>query len=149
MTIRRWIALALAGCMLSVSALAEVQSPTDLPPVQRSSAEYTPVPTEEPAVEPTEEPTDAPTEPPAEEPADTPTETPTEAPAEEPAAAPTEESVEQPWDESLCDHANENCVQAPACEDPACAHIGQDAHGLDVPLCAKGRWLLDRQDALG
>ncbi|MGN0764586.1 MAG: PT domain-containing protein, partial [Aristaeellaceae bacterium] len=136
MTIRRWIALVLAGCMLSVSALAEVQSPTDLPSVQ-PPAEDTAVPTETPTAEPTDTPT--------EEPTAVPTEAPTEAPTDTPADDPTAE----PWDESLCDHANENCVQAPACDDPSCTHIGQDVHGLDIPLCAKGRWLLDRQDALG
>ena len=137
MTIRRWIALVLAGCMLCASTLAEVQSPTDLPASPQPPAEDTAVPTETPTAEPTDTPT--------EEPTAVPTETPTEAPTDIPAADPTEE----PWDESLCDHANEFCVQAPACDDPSCAHIGQDVHGLDIPLCAKGRWLLDRQDALG
>ena len=177
MTIRRWIALVLAGCMLSVSALAEVQSPTDLPVALMDAAEDTPVPTDAPTEEPTAEPTDAPTEEPTakptdvptEEPAAEPTDAPTEEPTTEPTEAPTEEPTteptdvpteaptdtpaddptEEPWDESLCDHANEFCVQAPACDDPSCAHIGQDVHGLDIPLCAKGQWLLDRQDALG
>ena len=145
MTIKRWIALALAGCMLSVSALADVQSPTDLPSPQQKAAAETPVPaddsTAEPAAEPTEKPMDAPTESPADAPAETPTESPTDSPAETP--------TEEPWDESLCDHANASCVQAPVCGDPDCEHIGQDVHGLDIPLCDKGRWLLDRQDALG
>ena len=71
MTIRRWIALVLAGCMLSVSALAEVQSPTDLPVALMDAAEDTPVLTDAPTEEPTAEPTDAPTEEPAAEPTDT------------------------------------------------------------------------------
>ena len=165
MTIRRWIALALAGCMLSVSALADVQSPTDLPPAQQPPVENTAVPAEDPTAEPaaeptaeptdaptevpTESPTDAPTESPTDAPAEVPTESPTDAPAESPTDAPAETPTEEPWDESLCDHANASCVQAPACDDPTCAHIGQDVHGLDIPLCTKGLWLLDQQDALG
>ncbi|MGN1020893.1 MAG: MBG domain-containing protein [Aristaeellaceae bacterium] len=152
MTIKRWIALALAGCMLSACALAEEQTPTDLPQSRQMPVED---PAEDPADAPSESSGDADTstETPADAPAGTPSETPGDTPAETPADTPSEASGDTPgdsaWDETLCDHANERCVQAPACDDPACAHIGQDAHGLDIPLCSKGRWLLDRQDALG
>lgn len=53
------------------------------------------------------------------------------------------------WDEALCDHANENCVEAPKCELPDCEHITTNKLGLPVPVCELGRFLLDRQDALG
>lgn len=65
-----------------------------------------------------------------------------------PVATATPDPTEIPWDESQCDHANAQCVNAPACENGACAHIGRDAHGLEIPLCALGEWLLDRQDAM-
>ena len=58
MTIKRWIALALAGCMLSVSALADVQSPTDLPSPQQKAAAETPVPADDSTAEPAAEPTE-------------------------------------------------------------------------------------------
>ena len=64
------------------------------------------------------------------------------------ADSPSEQGDEAPWDEALCDHANEHCIQAPACTIQGCTHIGKDAHGLDVPLCELGLWLLDRQDAI-
>jgi len=77
---------------------------------------------------------------------------PTEALTAEPTAAPTEaptaEPTEEPWDESLCDHANENCEQAPACDVPDCWHIGLDDNYLEIPLCQKGLWLLNQQDRL-
>jgi len=53
------------------------------------------------------------------------------------------------WDENACDHMNVQCEQSPACEVAGCAHIGQDAQGLDVPLCDKGRWVIQRQNAAG
>ena len=68
-----------------------------------------------------------------------------------PSATPvyTEEpSPTPPWDETLCDHANVNCVNAPVCQIPGCAHIGLSKNGLEYPLCDTGRWLLDQQDAL-
>ena len=81
-----------------------------------------------------------------------PTPVPTDAPTEEPSPEPTEEPspepTEEPWDEALCDHANEYCEQAPACIVEGCEHVTLDANGLEVPLCALGRWLLDQQDAL-
>lgn len=75
---------------------------------------------------------------------------PTEAPTAEPTVEPTPEPAPtpEPWDEALCDHANELCQQAPLCEAEGCWHIGLDANGLEIPLCDKGRWLLDQQDAL-
>ncbi len=53
------------------------------------------------------------------------------------------------WDEAACDHMNVQCEQSPACEVAGCIHMGQDAHGLDVPLCDKGRWVIQRQNAAG
>ena len=41
-----------------------------------------------------------------------------------------------------------NCAKAPACKDAQCAHIGKDVHGNEIPLCKRGRWVLDAQDAL-
>ena len=77
-----------------------------------------------------------------------PTPVPTDAPTEEPTEGPSPEPTEEPWDEALCDHANEYCEQAPACIAEGCEHVALDANGLEVPLCALGRWLLDQQDAL-
>lgn len=125
-------------------------------PTGEPAPESTAAPTGEPAPEPTAAPTGEhapePTAAPTGEPAPGPTAAPTAQPAPEPTAAPAPEPVGSPsptpWDESLCDHANENCLQAPACDRPGCAHIGVTGSGLDYPLCEKGRWLLDRQDAL-
>ncbi len=132
--------------------------------------------TDEPADDPTPAPvTEAPTVPPTEEPTPVPvTEAPTEAPTDapivdpvvpddpileeiaEPVMEPAEQDtaeeitpVNDPWDESVCDHANPHCEQAPACLVDGCPHILSDIHQLDQPVCALGRWLLDRQDALG
>ena len=65
-------------------------------------------------------------------------------------ASDLDESAEEPdaWDEEACDHANLMCELAPACEKEGCGHIGTDVHGLPVPLCEKGKWVLDRQDEL-
>ena len=129
---RRILALTAALCLCAGGALGEgVTTPTDL---------ATPAPTETPTEAPAETPTEAPTE----EPEEMATEVPTEMPAEEPSP----EMTEEPWDEALCDHANEYCEQAPACAAEGCGHIELDANGLEVPVCALGRWLLDRQDAL-
>ena len=78
---------------------------------------------------------------------DAPTQEPTEAPTEKPAADPLEAVTEAPWDESSCQHNTADCERAPACDIPGCTHITQDVHGLDVPACALGEWLLDAQDA--
>ncbi len=169
---KRIKALLLAVCMLLTSvALAEgVSTPTDLMPVPTEAVTEAPteapteVPTEAPTEIPTAAPTDvsteapteimteAPTDVPTEAATDVPTEAPTEAlteaPTEIPTECPTAAPTDAPWDEATCDHANVNCAQAPICDVPGCAHIAQDANGLDVPLCAKGRWVLDRQDEL-
>lgn len=148
MSMKRVVACLLALCMLfSGAALAEQPAtPTDLDPTPTAAPDATPspVPTEEPTAAPTETPTEVPTEAPAEEPTQVPTEEPTQTP--EPTA--TAELTPAPWDETQCDHANENCLQAPECHVEGCQHIGLDDHGLDIPLCEKGRWLLNQQDAL-
>ena len=123
MKLRRLCSLLLALCLLmsTFAACGEIATPTDL----------TDAPPENPTAAPTELPADEPEAPAA-----------TAAPAE-----PTEAPDADPgWDESLCDHMNLNCLQAPPCDREGCAHIRQDANGLDIPLCAKGRWVLDRQD---
>lgn len=142
---------------------APTAQPTTAPteePTETPTTAPTEEPTETPTAAPTEEPTETPTAAPTEEPTTTPSAEPTEEPEETPTAAPTEEPTEAPtesvtpaptedvWDEALCDHANEHCAQAPACEKEGCTHIARDVHGLDVPLCKLGRWLLDRQDEL-
>ena len=67
-------------------------------------------------------------------------------PTEEP-SQPTEPPAKEPvWDESVCQHNTEQCERAPKCDIPGCAHITKDAHGLDVPACSLGEWLLDAQD---
>ena len=154
----RLLALVLA-LLLPWTALAEgISTPTDstptaapateAPATEAPSEEPTEAPSEEPTEEPTETPSEEPTEEPTEAPSEEPAEEPTEAPSEEPTATPEAEATPEPWDESLCDHANVNCAQAPACDVPGCEHLGVDAHGLPVPLCAKGRWVLDQEDAL-
>ncbi|NLB91754.1 MAG: hypothetical protein GX786_11125, partial [Clostridiales bacterium] len=60
---------------------------------------------------------------------------------------PEAETKETLWDEETCDHANENCINAPICESDH-DHITFDIHGLPVPQCELGQWLLDRQDEL-
>ena len=68
----------------------------------------------------------------------------------EPAAPPVAAAPAQPaWDESQCQHNTPECEQAPTCEVPGCGHITQDAHGLDIPVCELGLWLLGAQDAPG
>ncbi len=121
--------------------------PTDLPTDVPTEA-LTEIPTDAPTEAPTETPTELPTEMPTETPTAIPTDAPTEIPTQAPTPAPTAAPTEAPWDEAACDHANVNCAQAPACDLPDCVHVAQDANGLDVPLCAKGRWVLDRQDEL-
>ncbi len=111
--------------------LSPTESPAPVPTVA-----LTPTPTPTPTLDPTAAPTAALT------PTPTLTIAATDAPTDVP--PPTQE----PWDETLCDHANENCLLAPACDVPGCIHIGKDVHGLDMPLCEKGAWILDQQDAL-
>lgn len=152
---KRYLALLLTFCLLlgNAAVAEEIATPSDIAtqaPTAEPTVEPTAVPTEEPTVEPTAEPTEVPTEEPTIEPTAEPTAEPTEAPTAEPTAelAPTPEPTPEPWDEALCDHANELCQQAPLCETEGCWHIGLDANGLEIPLCDKGRWLLDQQDAL-
>ena len=172
-TFRQKAAALLAACMLLTSPAyaQDVTTPSDLPEVPvpvpeeefeelEELVEITPVPSEEPTatptVEPSEEPTATPTVEPSEEPTATPTvepseeptATPTVEPSEEPAATPTVEPTAAPWDESACVHMTLDCEQAPDCTTADCTHIGQDANGLDIPLCDAGRWLLDAQEQL-
>ena len=66
---------------------------------------------------------------------------------EEPKVEPTEPPVVGPvWDESVCRHDTAQCERAPKCDVPGCGHIAKDAHGLDIPACSLGEWLLDAQD---
>ena len=74
------------------------------------------------------------------------TEAPTAPPTEAPTATPVPVITAKPWDESACQHDTADCEQAPACDVPGCAHIVKDAHGLDIPACALGEWLLDAQE---
>lgn len=68
-------------------------------------------------------------------------------PATENPAKPTEAPTDEPvWDESACQHNTEQCERAPKCDIPGCGHIVKDAHGLDIPACSLGEWLLDAQD---
>ena len=126
-SVKRLVSLMLALCLLLGCAAAEgVSTPSDItPPV-------------------TERPTDTPPQ----------TAPPTQAPTAEltapPTATPTAQPVvvltEKPWDESTCQHNTADCEQAPKCGTAGCPHITQDAHGLDIPACALGEWLLDAQD---
>lgn len=143
----------------AVTEVAEAPVETAAPETAEEPMEAEPEVTEAPEMVPTELPTEAPTQEPALEVTETPTQEPAELPTEAPTEAPTEvPPVETPaeatdipgepaWDESQCDHANEQCEQAPQCSLPGCVHIGQDANGLDVPVCELGMWLLERQDA--
>lgn len=120
-SMKRLVSLVLALCMLlGIAAADGVGTPTDIV-------------TQAPST-----PTEAPTKAPTEAPTDTPAVPPTEAPTAKPEAP--------VWDESLCRHDTENCERAPKCDIPGCKHIVKDAHGLDVPACALGEWLLDAQD---
>lgn len=130
---------------------AATSTPTETPTVSPSEApSATPIETstEVPTVTPTEVPTENPTEIPTEIPTATATatETPTEIPTEAPTEVPTETPL--PWDESICDHANAQCEQAPKCELSDCVHITYNKLSLPIPACALGLFLLDRQDAL-
>ena len=58
-------------------------------------------------------------------------------------------SVEPAWDESLCDHRNENCTLPSQCPTPDCAHIGVNDAGDVVALCPLGQWMLQEADAQG
>lgn len=156
--LRRLIACLMSCVMLflPLTSLGEVSTPTDLtptpPPVETPSPSPTDEPTAPPTDAPTDMPTDAPTDLPTDAPTDMPTDAPTEVPTEVPTAQPTNvptatpAPTEEPWDESQCDHANIHCLQAPACQVEGCAHVAQDAFGLDYPLCELGQWLLDQQD---
>jgi len=141
---------------------APAEEPTEAPVTEAPAEEPTEVPvteapTEKPMTAPvTETPTEETTEVPVTEaPTEAPTEVPvTEAPTEEPSEipeteAPTMEPTPEPWDESLCDHLSPECEQAPACDVPDCPHITQDSHGLDVPACDLGLWLLDAAENSG
>lgn len=122
---RRMLAWLLAICLLmwSLPALGEgVSTPTDLEPQATEAPTRVPDPTEAPQ---------------------------TPAPTSVPMPAPTPETSADAWDEAACDHMNVHCLRAPVCEDPTCAHIAQDVHGLDVPLCARGRWVIEQQEASG
>ena len=147
----------LMALMLPLTAVADA-TPSDVATpeatkevVQTETPTAAPEVTEVPATEApaTEEPTEEPAETPTEEPSATePSSTETAEPTETPEASAEPETTEEAWDESQCDHANLNCVQAPACDDPTCEHLGTDVHGMTIPLCAKGRWVLDREDEL-
>ncbi len=140
------------------TAVPATETPTQAPTAVPATETPTEAPTTDPATEtPTEEPTATPetdpaTETPTEEPTATPegeeTAEPSATPEGEPTESPEPEATEEAWDESQCDHANLHCEQAPACDDPNCQHLTVDVHGLDVPLCAKGRWVLDREDEI-
>lgn len=161
-------------CVAQVaSATAEptveaTEEPTAEPteePTEEPTAEPTVEPTEEPVAEPTAEPTTDPkaeptaeataeptveaTEEPTAEPTEEPTEEPTAEPTVEPTAEPTAEPTTEPWDESQCDHLTLDCEQAPECTIPGCEHIGEDVHGLLVPLCDAGAWLLNQIESAG
>lgn len=154
---RKFFMLLAALCLWLTPALGEgLATPADLAPEQgqaetQEEASSTPLPEETaapPEASPTPETTAEPVETPPAETAPAATEEPAGEeevlPTEAPTPAPTEEPA---WDESACDHMNAQCHQAPHCDEAGCGHIGQDAHGLETPLCALGRWLLDRQDA--
>ncbi len=123
------------------TAEPDLPSPTD-------AAEETEVPvaTVEPAPSDTPEPVEADMETETYEVTDDPSQT--QEPETEDEYGETLDTEDELWDESQCDHANEHCIQAPHCGTEGCVHIRQDVHGLDVPVCPLGRWLLDRQDAL-
>ena len=89
----------------------------------------------------------APTATPAVE-APAPTPEPTPDAAKKPRATKTPKPAKAKWNEKKCDHANLNCTQAPKCTKKNCVHIRTDVHGNDIPLCARGRWVLDAQDKL-
>ena len=132
---------------------APSEDPTEMPtenPNEDPSEEPSEMPSEAPTEEPSEEPTEEPSEQPSEEPSEEPTEEPMETPTAEPTPTPTpdhhEETDEPAWDESRCQHNTADCERAPACDIPGCAHIETDVHGLDVPACALGEWLLDAQE---
>lgn len=149
--LRRLIACMMSVVLLCLPVLAGAEglgTPTDITPIPTEAPTDAPTetPTEAPTETPTGTPSEAPTEVPTEAPTEIPTETPTEAPSHTPSAAPTEAPTKEPWDESVCDHANVHCAQAPACQVEGCAHIGTDVFGLDYPLCTLGQWLLDQED---
>ena len=132
-------------------AAEPVSEPTTEPttePTATPTAEPTAEPTAVPTAEPTVEPTAEPTAEPSSEPTTEPTAEPAADPTAEPTATPVPAATVAPWDESACDHANVNCTKAPACDRANCAHIGTDVHGNAIPLCSRGRWVLDAQDAL-
>ena len=151
---KRGLALIMAVCMLLMgTASAEGTGTETALPREEASVPAEESPAETPTAEPQTEATA--TEAPAQTPeaeatpaAEATPETSPEAAAETSPAATTAAPTEKPWDESLCDHANANCEQAPACLQEGCAHIGYDANGLPYPLCKKGAWILDRQDEL-
>lgn len=139
-----WQAAVTEGVLCVTQVASATAEPTEEPTAE---------PTEEPTIEPTEEPvvkpTEEPTEEPAVEPTAEPTAEPTVEPTEEPTAEPTEEPTPEPWDESQCDHLTLDCEMAPECTIPGCEHIGEDVHGLMVPLCDAGVWLLNQIEGAG
>lgn len=127
---KRMLAWMLVLCMLVTAypALSEgVTTPSDLGVPAEPTATVEPEPTATVEPEPTSEP---------------------EATAE-PTAAAEPEPTPLAWDESVCDHMNANCEQAPVCDLDGCAHLAQDVHGLDKPLCATGEWMISQMNAAG
>ena len=117
--LKRLLALLLALMLLPLAGLSEETAEPAATPVAE-----TPAPTPEATPEPTPEAT------------------------KKPKATKTPKPTKTKWNEKKCDHANLNCTKAPACTKKNCVHIRQDVHGNDVPLCAKGRWVMEAQDKL-
>lgn len=152
-----------------VTALPTPTPEPTLPPIDKTEVEEapptpTPTPTAEPTQAPAEtagtetpsaEPTQSPSQPPSASPtasavvSATPTAGQTPAPtAAEPTPVPETATPGAPaWDESLCDHVNPNCAQAPKCDIEGCEHIGLDENDNIVALCPLGQWLLAAADA--
>lgn len=59
---------------------------------------------------------------------------------------PPPEAPAPAWDETLCTHTTADCELAPDCDAPDCPHVVADVHGLPVPCCALGEWLLAQND---
>lgn len=116
-------------------------------------ATATPEATDEPEATATPEATDEPEATENPEATDEPEATENPEATDEPETTDEPEATETPapdaWDESQCEHITLDCEQAPECEVEDCEHIALDAHGMEYPLCAAGRWLLDQLDGLG
>ena len=144
---KRMLAVLLALCMLLtvLPALGEdVTTPTDLEPVPTEAPVVTEVPAvpDEPVVTEVPDVTPVPEQPTPEA-----TEFPEDTAEPIPEATPV--PTVAPWDESVCDHANLRCEQAPECGITGCFHVEKNVHGLDTALCERGRWVLARQEAKG